>query len=165
MGYTYVYKLLVSSGGIMRGIEKLHPLAREYAEKLLERCRQAGLPVLITETLRTQAEQDALFAQGRNGDTRKIVTQARGEQYESPHQWGVAFDFCKNEKGHEYDDAAFFENVGKLAEEIGLEWGGRWVRFPDRPHLELREKMYNRRALHEKYKTPGEFFKTWTWRK
>jgi peptidoglycan L-alanyl-D-glutamate endopeptidase CwlK len=143
----------------MRGIDKLHPVVRKKAEELLERCKWAGLPILITETLRTREEQDALYAQGRNGDTRKIVSQARGELFESPHQWGIAFDFCKNEKGHEYDDAGFFERVGALAEQTGLEWGGRWTRFPDRPHLQSRELTW--KALRGEYGTPERFIGTW----
>jgi hypothetical protein len=28
-------------------------------------------------------------------------------------------------------------NMGETAESCGLEWGGRWKRFPDLPHLQM----------------------------
>jgi len=142
----------------MRGIEKLHPAIKAKAERLLALCKEADLPVLITETLRTREEQDALYAKGRTVPG-PIVSWARGTEYESPHQWGVAFDFCKNVKGKEYDDAKFFEAVGKLAESIGLTWGGRWEKKPDRPHLQ--DTALEWKTLKAKYGTPDAFIATW----
>jgi len=100
----------------MRGVDKLHPELQKCVEKFLKECEKQGLNVLITETLRTQKEQEALYAQGRT-QPGKIVTNCRG--YQSPHCWGVAFDFCRNKKGWEYDNTdGFFEKVGKIAKTI-----------------------------------------------
>lgn len=41
---------------------------------------------------RTFIEQDRLYAQGRQGDTRPTVTDAKGG--ESPHNYGCATDWC-----------------------------------------------------------------------
>ena len=49
---------------------------------------------------------------------------------------GLAFDVCKNVKGHEYDDADFFARVGAVGKELGFSWGGDWKAFPDRPHFQ-----------------------------
>ena len=49
---------------------------------------------------------------------------------------GLAFDICKNEVGHEYDDPAFFARVGEIGKMIGFSWGGDWGKFPDRPHFQ-----------------------------
>lgn len=118
----------------MRGIDLLIPEAAEAAEAFSARCWANGLDVMITDTLRTQAEQDALYAQGRTTPG-VIVTSCRYPR--SLHNWGCAFDFCRNEKGREYDDTdSFFERCGNIAEALGLVWGGNFSN-PDRPHIQL----------------------------
>jgi hypothetical protein len=100
----------VSTSNGRRGLSVLHPQVRAKAEQLMELCRKNGLSLLITETLRTKAEQDALFAQGRTAPG-KIVTNA--EYPRSAHCWGVAFDFCRNVRGREFDNSdGFFDRVG-----------------------------------------------------
>ena len=151
----------------MRGIEHLHPELQVCVKKFLAECKKQGLNVLITETLRTQAEQEALYAQGRT-TSGKIVTNCRG--YQSPHCWGVAFDFCRNKKGWEYDNTdGFFNKVGRIAEklldntEYDLFWGGDFKTFVDRPHVEMKKYLPNNstKTLINKYGTPEEFMKTW----
>ena len=151
----------------MRGIEHLHPELQVCVKKFLDECKKQGLNVLITETLRTQQEQEALYAQGRT-TSGKIVTNCRG--YQSPHCWGVAFDFCRNVKGKEYDNSdGFFERVGKIAKtvfdntEYDLFWGGDFKSFVDRPHVEMIKYLPNNstKTLINTYGTPEKFMKTW----
>ena len=157
----------VRSEVVMRGIDKLHPELQVCVNKFLEECEKQGLNVLITETLRTLEEQEALYAQGRTKPG-NIVTNARG--YQSPHAWGVAFDFCRNEKGREYDNSdGFFEFVGEIAKtifdntEYDLFWGGDFKSFVDKPHVEMIKYLPNNSTkwLIDTYKTPEEFMKTW----
>lgn len=35
-----------------------------------------------------------------------------------------------------WNDEILWGKVGALGESVGLEWGGRWARFPDRPHFQ-----------------------------
>lgn len=56
----------------------------------------AGLDVLITCTLRTGAEQDALYAKGRTAPG-AIVTYAKAGQ--SAHGYGLALDFVLMDSG------------------------------------------------------------------
>lgn len=151
----------------MRGIEKLHPDLQMVVNKFLEECKRQGLNVLITETLRTQQEQEKLYAQGRT-QPGKIVTNCRG--YQSPHTWGIAFDFCRNKKGWEYDNTdRFFNRVGEIAKsifdntEFDLFWGGDFRTFVDRPHIEMIKYLPSNSTkwLISKYGTPEEFMKTW----
>lgn len=100
----------------------------------LERCRAAGLHVLITNTVRDRAYQEYLYAQGRTRPG-SIVTNGKTPTFHSDKA-GLAFDFCKNIKGHEYDDAAFFRGAAAIAKEMGFSWGGDWKRFPDSPHIQ-----------------------------
>ena len=157
----------VRSDTEMRGIEKLHPDMQKACKVFLEECKRQGLPVLITETLRTQEEQERLYAQGRTTPG-KIVTNCRG--YQSPHCWGVAFDFCRNVKGKEYDNTdGFFERVGNIAKtilkdtEYRLFWGGDFHTFVDKPHIEMIKYLPNNstKYLIEQYGTPENFMATW----
>jgi peptidoglycan L-alanyl-D-glutamate endopeptidase CwlK len=64
----------------------LHPILADRGTQLLERCATQGLALVVTQGLRSMAEQDQLFAQGRTAPG-KIVTNARaGESY---HNFGL----------------------------------------------------------------------------
>ena len=144
-----------------RDINLLHPRLRRIIPQIIAECKAQGLPVLVTQTLRTKAEQDALYAQGRTKPG-KIVTNAWYPN--SAHCWGVAFDFCRNVKGREYDDSdGFFARVAAIAKPYGLTWGGDWKNFVDKPHLELTEFMPGASVawLIRTYGTPEVFQKSW----
>jgi len=149
----------------MRDITKLHPEVQTLAYKLVEQCASQGVKIKITDCVRTKAEQDALYAQGRttSGDT---VTNARYPQ--SNHNWGIAFDFCLemdiDGDGKVSDDAfnnstAMFDKVGRIAISLGLIWGGNFKSFKDRPHLEY-VKFGDWQDLLTEFKTPEAFFAT-----
>lgn len=145
----------------MRDRSKLHPKLQLIAAEFENKCREAGLNVLITETFRTKAEQDALYAKGRTSPG-SIVTNCKYPM--SPHCWGVAFDFCRNIKGKEYDDSdGFFKKCGEIGKALGLFWGGDFKSFVDKPHLELAELLPNNsvKTLKAKYGTPENFIKSW----
>lgn len=137
----------------MRGTEHLHPELQGIVNRLIAECNRQGLPILITETLRSKAEQDGFYAQGRTKPG-NVVTNVRYPH--SMHCWGVAFDFCKNVKGQEYSDAAFFARVGRIGKSLGLTWGGDWTSFPDKPHFQL-DRFGNTNQLISKYGTPERF--------
>lgn len=115
-----------------RDISDLRIDVRANVETLLDMCKAQGLNVLITSTLRDDAYQAYLYAQGRTRPG-EIVTNSRTTTF---HGKGLAFDVCKNVKGHEYDDPAFFQNVAIIAKAVGFSWGGDWKAFADRPHLQ-----------------------------
>ena len=117
-----------------RDINELHPVLKDLALKLLERCKQEGLNIKIGETYRTVERQEYLYAQGRTRPG-KIVTYARGKSMSSYHQWRLAFDVFQNIKGDEYN-LTVLKKVGKIGKELGLEWGGDWTSFRDYPHFQ-----------------------------
>ncbi len=117
-----------------RKIEDLHQTIQRGVNELIKRSKAKGLDVLITQTLRDIEYQNQLYAQGRTTKG-NIVTNARGG--ESFHNYGLAFDICKNIKGHEYDDSEFFKKVGEIWTEMGGMWGGNFDTFVDTPHFEF----------------------------
>lgn len=144
-----------------RDISLLHPKLRQIIPQIIQRCAERGLPVLVTDGFRSKAEQDAIYAKGRTAPG-QIVTQVRWPN--SAHNWGVAIDFCRNVRGREYDDGdGFFRRVAEIAKQYGLEWGGDWTRFVDKPHLQLREFMPGNSTawLRQTYGTPEKFQTTW----
>ena len=118
-----------------RDLYKLHPIVKQNVELFLAYCKAKGLNVGISETYRSIERQDYLYAQGR---TRPgiIVTNAKGSDMTSYHQWGLAVDFFQNVKGEEYE-CDFMEQVGAYAELFGFEWGGRWKNFKDLCHIQM----------------------------
>ena len=145
----------------MRDIKYLHPELQEIIKDFLAECKKAGLPVLITETLRSREEQNALYAKGRTAPG-NIVTKCKYPF--SPHCWGVAFDFCRNVKGRAYDDSdGFFAKVGAIGKKYGLFWGGDFKSFTDKPHLEMKKYLPQNsvKTLANKYSMPENFIKSW----
>ena len=89
--------------------------------------RSRSITVAISETLRSAAEQDALYAQGRTKPG-NIVTNAKGSSYKSQHQWGIAFDFYLKmdvDGDGKISDDAYNDSKGhfKRAAEIGKKLG------------------------------------------
>ena len=153
----------------MRDITALHPRLQAKAALLKEECKKQGISILFSECLRTKAEQDALYAQGRTAPG-NIVTNAKGSTYSSQHQWGIAIDFYINMDvdgdGDKRDDAfnnstGLFERVGAIAKSIGLGWGGDWTSIKDRPHLYLPDWGSTATKLKNQYGTPERFMQTW----
>lgn len=134
---------------LSRDISKLNPVVYKMATRLLASAEKAGLGLSITSAVRTRAEQAAIFAQGRrplsevNGlrseaglapiteAENKIVTRAAV----SVHEFGCAFDVALRKDGSVYWDVKAdingneipdYEEIGKMGEEAGLKWGGRF---------------------------------------
>ena len=117
-----------------RDINLLRHDVAANCRKWVERCKAAGLNVLITNTVRDKEYQEYLYAQGRTRPG-SIVTNGRTPTFHADTA-GLAFDFCKNVKGHEYDDLDFFKKAAAIAKEMGFSWGGDWKSFVDRPHIQ-----------------------------
>jgi peptidoglycan L-alanyl-D-glutamate endopeptidase CwlK len=119
-----------------RRLEKVHPTLAARIETLLNNLTQLGFQVEVVQGLRTFAEQDALFAQGRSRPG-MIVTRARGGQ--SNHNYGLAVDVVPFNNGQPNWNAPMgvWTTIGSEAHKLGLEWGGDWRKFVDKPHIQL----------------------------
>ena len=145
----------------MRDRTQLHPRLQSKIKELILKSAKAGLLIGIGECVRTVEEQDALYAQGRT-EPGNIVTNAKGSTYSSMHQWGIAFDFYRNDGQGLYNDSdAFFRQVGKIGKSIGLEWGGDWTSPVDKPHFQLPDWGSTPAKLKAMYGTPEKFRSTW----
>ena len=131
----------------------------EKEQELILRCKEEGIDIKITQDVRTVEEQNELYASGRTKDG-NIVTYVDGDDYDSDHQWGIAFDIYVNTGSSvtEYDEETY-NKVGEIGKELGLGWGGDYETLVDKPHFYLTD--YNTQELKEQYQNPGEFSKTW----
>jgi peptidoglycan LD-endopeptidase CwlK len=132
---------------------ELHPLIRKEVIDTITEIEANSLPqnakVRIVQGLRTKAQQDALYAQGRTAPG-QIVTNAKfGQSY---HCYGLAFDFAimydKDNNGtfevlswdanYDFDKDGIkdWQEVVKPFKVLGYTWGGDFKSIKDNPHLE-----------------------------
>jgi len=122
-----------------RKLDDLTPECQEKAVAFIGICGLLGIKILVTCTLRSNEEQQAIWDQGRTKPG-KIVTNARpGQSKHNPDSTGksraldVAFLL-------ESGDATWegpWERLGIIASLVGLKWGGNFVSFKDYPHFEV----------------------------
>lgn len=100
-----------------------------------------GIYIRVVQGLRTVAEQDALFAQGRTTPGPR-VTNVRGGY--SWHNYGLAVDCVPSIEGPDApftpnwdSDAPSYPTMWEAARLLGLTCGADWTSFPDPPHLQL----------------------------
>jgi peptidoglycan L-alanyl-D-glutamate endopeptidase CwlK len=119
-----------------RRLKQLHPAVAAAVIATIADLADKGTVVEVVQGLRTYEEQDALFAKGRTAPG-QIVTQARGG--ESNHNFGLAADLCPftNDKPDWNAPMAVWAAIGTAAMAHGLEWGGQWKKFLDKPHVQL----------------------------
>ena len=112
-----------------RDIDDLRADVAANCRSLIALAEREGLHALVTETVRDGEYQKMLAEKGY------AAAGAVTPSFHADHA-GLAFDICKNEKGHAYDDPAFFARMGELGKKVGFSWGGDWRSFPDRPHFQ-----------------------------
>ena len=118
-------------------LTSLYPEFARRVRLLVQSLAKQGFQLEVTQGLRTVEEQNALYAQGRNGDKRPQVTDARGGR--SYHNFGLAVDFALvvNGKLGWPEPHPVWKAIGREAARVGLEWGGTW-RKPDLPHVQMK---------------------------
>ena len=85
-------------------------------------------PLRVVQGLRTQAEQDAIYAQGRTTPG-KIVSWTT----DSEHVKGLAVDILRIDGNTLYNPSP---STVSIFERFGFEWGGNWTRKPDADHFQ-----------------------------
>jgi peptidoglycan LD-endopeptidase CwlK len=119
-------------------LNTLHPKFRQSAIDAWTQA-QAAMPanvqVIVIQGLRTFAESNALYAQGRT-EPGPIVTDApAGESY---HNYGLAFDFAMITDGKDdYVVGPHWMEVVATMKAAGMTWGGDFpANIVDNPHFE-----------------------------
>ena len=117
-------------------LSAVHPVLADYVHRMYAALVKRGIHIRITDGLRTFAEQDKLYDQGRKtkGD---VVTDAKGGY--SNHNYGLAVDVVPlvNGKADYKVSNDIWNIIGEEGRRAGLEWGGDWKKLVDRPHFQL----------------------------
>jgi hypothetical protein len=119
----------------------VHPKLVDASDRIRAAMRELGWEMMVTDGVRTVADQAALFAKGRTAPGR-IVTKADGVVHRSNHQlhddgYGHALDHTFVVDGKPtWAENMPWELYGCMVKALGLVWGGSWT-TPDRPHAEL----------------------------
>lgn len=113
-----------------RALNDLSPRFKPLAMELLARCVEAGIPVMVIDTLRTAAEHQINLAKGVSWTNH------------SKHLDGDAIDICPyntfllaGPDKLQWAPGPVWTQIGLIGEKLGLHWGGRWS-TPDLGHFE-----------------------------
>lgn len=117
-----------------RKIEDLLPHVANKAIAFVAECAKQGIDVLITSTYRDFDSQAELYAKGRTAPGPRVTNAKPGYSY---HNHRVAFDFVPIVDGKAvWNDDHLWAQCGMIGEKLGLEWGGGWHSFQDKPHMQ-----------------------------
>lgn len=127
-------------------IKLLHPKLRDEAAQIYDEICQTlsgQASCRFAFTLRTFAEQDALYAQGRTKPGNKVTNAKAGWSF---HNYGLAIDIVLIKDGktatwdmvHDFDGdhTPDWMEVVKIFKAHGWEWGGDWHSLKDYPHFQ-----------------------------
>lgn len=124
----------------LTNLNTLHPKFRPSAIAAWTDA-QAAMPdnvkIIVVQGLRTFAESDALYAQGRTSPGSIVTKAAAGQSY---HNYGLAFDFAMITDGKDDEQVGpHWMQVVAIMEKYGMTWGGNFPEgFHDNPHFENR---------------------------
>ena len=119
-----------------RKLDDLHHSFKPKVFEFLARLVERRIPIVITDTLRSQAEHEINLANGVSWIQH------------SKHLDGLAIDICPlnlyqlhgpNKLEWNAHDP-IWQEIGKIGEMIGLKWGGRWQQ-KDMGHFELDDSV------------------------
>lgn len=122
-------------------LAEVWPVLAERVRKMAATLAILNIDIRVVQGLRTVAEQNALYAQGRTSPG-KIVTNCRGGQ--SYHNFGMAVDCVPSTH---VPDAPYdpdwnpahpdWKQMTGVGLDLGLDSGADWRTFKDYPHFQL----------------------------
>ena len=121
-------------------LAEVMPLLADKIRSMASELACEGVVIRVVQALRTNEEQDKLYAQGRT-TIGPVVTNVKGGH--SYHNFGLAVDCVPSLP----DENAFlpdwnpthptWKKMEAIGERLGLDSGSTWRTFPDAPHFQL----------------------------
>ena len=137
----------------------LHPKARAIFRAFIEdvEAHNSETCLRIMQGLRTFAEQDAIYAQGRTKPGSIVSNSRAGQSY---HNFGMAIDLVEmdGERNEVCDWKFDMATIAAIAKKHGLGWGGDFKSIKDKPHFELTfgKTWQELKALHDTEKVDAQ---------
>jgi peptidoglycan L-alanyl-D-glutamate endopeptidase CwlK len=126
-------------------LQNVMPMLADKIRQMATMLEQEGITIRVVQGLRTVAEQDALYAQGRTTPG-KIVTNCKGGF--SYHNYGLAVDvvpsqFAPDQPYNPDWNSAHpaWKRMEAVGQSLGLDSGATWRSFPDAPHFQISGKF------------------------
>lgn len=122
-----------------RALDDLDPRAREKAFVLLARACERGIPLLIVDTLRTEAEQALALRNGfsSTSNSKHLPQKPSGKSLAIDVVPYDVFQVNGPDKLSWDTKDPRWKVLGEIGESLGFRWGGRWKRPHDPGHFEL----------------------------
>jgi hypothetical protein len=107
--------------------------------QLVENCAKAGVPVRIVDISRTPSQQQVKIATGVSW------TQNSKHLPQPPEGKSEAIDIVPlvilGEHKPDWDPGSLaWQKIGKIGQDLGLEWGGAWLEHKDPSHFQYIHK-------------------------
>lgn len=116
-------------GKASRSLDDLCPCMKRRYQYMLQQWVGAGHPKLVVIETRRDLERQQYYMRTGASQTKN-----------SKHLLGLAVDVCPEPyleiKGW-FPAGPLWEELGQLAIKSGLQWGGYWMSFKDKPHLQI----------------------------
>lgn len=128
--------------------KQLQPLASKFINQVNAALAPLAASVILTCTYRSNDEQASLYAQGRSLPGKKVTNAKPGESKHNKldaktgKPAAEAFDIAILVGGKLNWDISHpaWQLAGEIGEQFGLEWAGRWTRFKEGPHFQLKQQ-------------------------
>jgi peptidoglycan L-alanyl-D-glutamate endopeptidase CwlK len=138
---------MIKDAHTIEAVALLHPAVRPLFTSFIQDAEQGlGITLRVVQGLRTFAQQDAFYAQGRTTPG-QIVTKAKAGQ--SYHNYGLAADVVPVINLTKLDWGYNFSLLVPYAAKYNISWGG-YFPLPDEDHFE-HKYGYDWRQLYAKY--------------
>jgi peptidoglycan LD-endopeptidase CwlK len=125
---------------------EVHPALAEKVRSMAEMLALENIQIRVVQSLRSWAEQAALYAEGRDADGNivdksKVVTDAKPGT--SWHNYGLAVDVAPFDSGIPDWNVSHpaWGRIVAVGESCGLQSGSTWRTFPDWPHFQLTGRL------------------------
>lgn len=122
-------------------LSQVYPILADKIRQMAVQLQAQNILIRVVQGLRTSAQQDALYAQGRTQPGNVVTNCPGGHSY---HNFGLAVDCVPSINGFEMLYAPdwnashpAWKAMIAAGEGLGLVSGSQWPTFPDYPHFQL----------------------------
>ena len=117
-------------------LSQVYPGLADKIRSMAATLEAETIDIRVTQGLRTMAEQEALYAQGRTTAGAIVTNASAGSSW---HNFGLAVDVVPlTPQGPDWNIAhPVWNRIVAVGSGLGLVAGGEWRTFPDWPHFQL----------------------------
>jgi peptidoglycan L-alanyl-D-glutamate endopeptidase CwlK len=119
----------------------VYPALAAKIRQMADQLASENIYIRVTQGVRTFAEQDQLYTEGRTAPGKVVTNVTGGHSY---HNFGLAVDCCPSTDGPDKpfnpdwnESHPSWKRMVEVGESLGLNCGADWAHFKDVPHFQL----------------------------